>query len=110
MRWTHAPEGAAYWAEVEAAHRQHGLPSPDHEPPRPDERNVLAWLCWGLVYPDCRERTMGGAGFLDWGKVADVIQTFHGIEPTGDLHRRLRCCIFEVLQIEHEVRGRDGKG
>ena len=29
---------------------------------------------------------------------------FHGVEPTGKLHEKLRVCMFEMLTIEAEVK------
>lgn len=47
---------------------------------------------------------MAGGAYLDWGQCRTVLHDFHGIEPTGEIHRKLRICIGELLTIESERR------
>ena len=105
MRYDLAPEGRAYWQYIKRAYKPHGIPIPDHEEPRPNRRNRLAWMCWGWVYPDCREIGLSGGSILGWDKCVAVLRDFHGIDLTGDLHQKLRICMFEMLSIEAENQG-----
>jgi len=57
---------------------------------------------WGLIYPDCRDQTINGGAFLDWGRVASVVRDWYNLPLEGALHRKLRVCIFEVMEIDHE--------
>jgi hypothetical protein len=50
-----------------------------------------------------------GAGLFDWSAVAVVLRDFHGVDIDGDLHRRLRICMMELLQVESESKDL-GKG
>jgi hypothetical protein len=47
---------------------------------------------------------MAGAGVFDWSRVAVVLRDFYRIELTGQLHRKLRTCMFEMLTIERDER------
>lgn len=114
MRYELAPEGRAYWRDVERAYKQQkldherrGIPPPDplvKDEPKPNRRNQLAWICWGFVYPDCCNAGLTGMGLFAWDQVAVVLRDFYGIEPTGHIHGKLRICMSEALSI-----GREGK-
>jgi len=51
---------------------------------------------------------MGGLAPFAWERVASVLRDYYGIEPTGDLHRKLRLCLFEAMRVKGEEKDEDG--
>ena len=89
---------------VRKLYQQHGESLEDiPSAPVANKRNLLAWTCWHLIWPDCREYGMAGGLFLDWEKV-DTVLDIYGVPLTPTLHRKLRQCVFEILAIEDEER------
>ena len=51
---------------------------------------------------------MGGLAPFAWERVVAVLRDYHGIEPTGNLHRKLRLCLAEAIRIKAEEKENDG--
>lgn len=110
MRWSYAPDGAAYWHTVYKLAKDHGDTLPDtSEIPRPVPGNQFVWdTVWGLIQPDCRQTisTMSGilSTYFDWVQVRTVLEEVYEIPLHPIIHRKLRICILELVSIEAEKR------